>query len=256
MLRMSTVARSTLRLLSGVLVLGGCQGDLLRLGNGHDAGTTMSDAADAQGPDSTGGAIDVDNCLRGQIKASEVTWIGDTWVTLPGTQHTRVRDLARAAGAIGATDDYTILAAPFASMAAVATQYANQQATQTKVKVLIMDGGTYDTIQSGGSNASAVDVAATFRQLLAQVAADGTVEHIVYYLCPEVPGIPGVAALRPLLSQACMESSVPCHFLDLQPLWAGHPAYTDSSGIQSSAAGAKVIADAIWAIMQQSCIAQ
>ena len=47
---------------------------------------------------------------------------------------------------------------------------------------------------------------------------------------------------------------MPCHFLDLQPLWAGHPEY--SSSIQSSEAGAKVIANAIWVIMQQNCIAQ
>ena len=253
---MSTVARRTLQLLGGILVLGGCQGDMLRLGNGRDGGSPGGEAADALEPDGTGGAIDVDNCLRGQIKASEVTWIGDTWVTLPGTQHTRVRDLARAAGAIGPTDDYTIAAAPAVTMAAVTTQYATQESSQTKVKVLIMDGGTWDTIVSGGSDASVADVAATFRQFLTQVAADGTVEQIIYYLCPELPGIPGVAALRPLLEQACTESSVPCHFLDLQPLWAGHPEYTDSSGIQASAAGAKVIADAIWAIMQQSCLAQ
>jgi hypothetical protein len=251
---MSTVARRTLQILSGILVLGGCAGDMLRLGNGRDGGSAKSDATDAQEPDSTSGAIDVDTCLRGQIKASEVAWIGDTWVTIPGTQHTRVRDLARSAGAIGPTEDYTVAAAPYATMAATATQYDTQESTQTKVKVVIMDGGTFDTIQSGGSDASVADVVATFQQFLAQVAADGTVEHVVYYLCPELSGIPGVAALRPPLQQACTASSVPCHFLDLQPLWAGHPEY--SSGIQSSEAGAKVIADAIWSIMQQSCIAQ
>ena len=195
-----------------------------------------------------------DNCLHGQIKATEVAWIGDTWVTLPGTQHTQVRDLARAAGAIGPTDDYTIAAAPFASMAAIAAQYDAQESTQTKVKVLIMDGGTFDTIQSGGSSASVTSVVATFRQFLTKVAADGTVGHIIYYLCPDI--ITGVAALRSPLQQACAESSVPCHFLDLQEWWAGHPEYTDSSGIQSSAAGAAVIADQIWLTMQQNCIAQ
>jgi hypothetical protein len=47
---------------------------------------------------------------------------------------------------------------------------------------------------------------------------------------------------------------VPCHFLDLQPRWAGHPEYSD--GIQASSAGASVIADSIWSIMQDECIAQ
>lgn len=257
MVRSSTVARST-ALLSWILVLGGCEGNVYRLGDGrptNDGGGAAGDATDAPAQD-TGGSIDADNCLHGQVKASEVAWIGDTWVTIPGSQHTLVRDLARSAGAIGPTDDYSIAAAPFASMTAIAQQYDTQEASPTKVKVLIMDGGTYDTIQSGGSDASVAGVVATFQQFLTQVAADGTVEHIVYYLCPEVPGIPGVAALQPLLQQACTNSTVPCHFLALQTLWAGHPEYTDSSGIQSSEAGARVIANAIWGIMQQNCIAQ
>ena len=51
-------------------------------------------------------------------------------------------------------------------------------------------------------------------------------------------------------------STVPCHFIDLQPLWSGHPEYTDGSGILPTDAGAGVLADAIWSVMQQDCIAQ
>ena len=256
MVRLSTVARTT-AFLSSILVLAGCEGNVYRLGSGRsalDSGSATGDATDA--PAQGSGSIDVENCLHAQIKANEVLWIGDTWVTLPSTQHTQVRDLARKAGAIGPADDYTIAAAAAATMAAIATQYDTQEASLTKVKVLIMDGGTWDTLVSGGSSASVAGVVATFRQFLTKVATDGTVEHIIYYLCPELPGIPGVAALRSPLQQACAESSVPCHFLDLQRWWAGHPEYTDSSGIQSSAAGAAVIANQIWLIMQQNCIAQ
>jgi hypothetical protein len=96
-----------------------------------------------------------------------------------------------------------------------------------------------------------------FGQFLTQVAADGTVEHIIYFLVPELPNIPGVAALRPLLQQACGASMVPCHFIDLQPLWSGHPEYTTTGPIPvPTEEGAIVIADAIWSVMQQSCIAQ
>jgi hypothetical protein len=50
---------------------------------------------------------------------------------------------------------------------------------------------------------------------------------------------------------------VPCHFLDLEPLWTNHPEYTDSTNnIQASEAGAIVIADQIWKLMQDNCIAQ
>ena len=44
--------------------------------------------------------------------------------------------------------------------------------------------------------------------------------------------------------------------VDLQPLWANHPEYTAADGIQASPAGATVIADAIWATMQDNCIEQ
>jgi hypothetical protein len=200
-------------------------------------------------------------CVRGQVSAGEVLWIGDSWMLVTGSQHTRVRDLARASGAIAPNDDYVIGAAAASTMADVANQYAAQEAGATKVRVVIMDGGTWDTIvatNSGGSVSAAVTSdATTFGQFLTQVATDGTVEHIIYVLNPELPGIPGVAALHPLLQQACGQSAVPCHFLDLQPLWAGHAEYTMPGTIPvPTEAGAVVIADAIWAVMQQGCIAQ
>jgi hypothetical protein len=49
---------------------------------------------------------------------------------------------------------------------------------------------------------------------------------------------------------------VPCHFLDLQPFWLGHSEYTAAGEILASEAGAQVIADSIWAIMQDNCIVQ
>jgi hypothetical protein len=190
------------------------------------------------------------------VDADEVVWIGDTWITMPGQQHAVVEELARQAGAIGQDEEYIVLAEPFASMAAVAKQYEDRQAGATKVKVVIMDGGTFETINGMGSQASVRAAVTNFREFLTDVANDGTVEHIVYFLVPELPAILGVAALRPELQESCAESTVPCHFLDLQPLWANHPEYTDASGIQASEAGARVIANQIWEIMQDNCIAQ
>ncbi len=211
-----------------------CDGKLIHLGDGRDGA-----------------------CAQARVNATEVLWIGDSWILVPGGQHTRVRDSARAAGAIGANDDYTIGAVAASTIAAIADQYAAQEAGATKVKVLIMDGGTWDTILANGSDASVNSVVNTFGQLLAQVANDGTVEHIIYFLTPDLPGIPGVAALRPLLPQACDASTVPCHFIDLTPLWNGHTEYTVPGAIPvPTEAGAIVIADAIWSVMQQSCIAQ
>jgi hypothetical protein len=218
-----------------VAALTACDGKTIHLGNGRDAAT----------------------CSHARVSASEVLWIGDSWVLFPGNQHTRVRDLARATGAIAASDDYAIGAVAAAPIAGIADQYASQEAGATKVKVLIMDGGTWDTIVANGSSDTVTSVVTTFNQLLAQVARDGTVEHIIYFLTPDIPGIPGVAALRPLLQSGCMQSAVPCHFVDLTPLWAGNPDYTTAGAIPvPTATGADAIADAIWSVMQQSCIAQ
>jgi hypothetical protein len=217
----------------------GCAGERIKLGNGQPL------------------LVDGSACPHAQVSASQVVWIGDSWVTIPGNQHTGVRDLARAAGAIGPGDDYTIDAANGALIGQIAVQYTSQEATAIKAKVLIMDGGTLDTIMMDTS-ATVTSVANTFTQLLSTVADDGTVTAIIYFLMPELPNIPGVAALRPLLQQACTQSTVPCFFLDLQPLWVGHPEYTDtaSGGIFPTDAGGTVIADAIWGLMQSNCIAQ
>jgi hypothetical protein len=232
-----------LALVSGGLA--GCGGREVRLGDG---------VAGLDGGGSDGGGI----CPHAQTKAAEVLWIGDSWIAMPGTQHARVRDLARAVGAMGPNDDYVVLATGAGTtMAVIADQYNTQEAGTTKVRVLIMDGGGWDTILAGGSDASVASAADAFKRHLARVASDGTVEHLIYFLYPELPTIPRVAALRPVMQQACAASTVPCHFLDLQPLWIGHPEYTDSaSNIQASEAGATVIADEIWAIMQRSCIGQ
>jgi hypothetical protein len=212
-------------------------------GDGGDAGTSPA-------------------CAHATVLANEVLWIGDSWIQRPGTQHVRVRDLARAAGAIGQDEDYADLAADAANMAAVAKQYDTRESGTSKVKVLLMDGGTWDPIaaqMSGGSSAvpAALDSSiSTFQQFLSKVANDGSVEHIVYFLVPELATVPGVATMRPRLQQACASSLVPCHFIDLQPYWVGHPEYTAVDGIQSSEAGAVVRADLSWATMQENCIAQ
>ena len=233
--------------------LSGCADHLIRLGTGP----SNADAADAG--QWTDGGIDsatsdgATPCLRAAVAADEVLWIGDSWMG-PGVQETAVRDQARLSGAIGPNDDYTVTAMPGARMSDIASQYRMQEAMSTKFKVLIMDGGTIDTIATQGSAASVAAVAMTFNQFLATVATDGTVQQIVYVLMPELPAIYGVAALRPLMQQACATSAIPCYFLDLQMYWAGHPEYT--SGILPSDAGARVIATQLWMIMKNNCIAQ
>jgi hypothetical protein len=260
-----------------------CGGQRIRLGDGigeagaATAGSMTGNQGGAGGSSGHGGAESIagsgsaaagaggsadEICSRGQVSADEVLWIGESWIIEPGTQRTTVRDLAFAAGTIAANEEYPSSAAHNASMAMIAQQYDTRERGTPKVKVLLMDGGTWDTLaaqMTGSSVAAAIDQAlADFQQFLSKVAIDGTVEHIVYFLVPELMNIPGVAEMRPRVRQACDESAVPCHFIDLQEVWEqGDPAtYTASNGFFPSAAGGVAIGQAIWATMQAHCIAQ
>jgi hypothetical protein len=210
----------------------GCDGKVIRLGEPSTP------------PD--GGA-----CPHAQVPATQVLWIGDSWQLLPAGQeaHTQVRNLARTANAIGPNDDYTIKAAPASTIAAIEQQYITQEAATGNVKVVIMDGGTWDTINNG----SATTVIPTFTELLSTVASNQTVTDVVYFLMSS--DVPGVDQLRPGLEAACASSAVPCHFIDLQTSWS---AGDDTGGAipVPTAAGAAIIAQQIWATMQAHCIAQ
>lgn len=267
-----------------VCCLGACTGKRVRLGEaplGFDSGvvsmsepelaatsspdltsTTVGDAPSFRGSSnesstelaatSDGGAP----CTSSGIASNEVVWIGDSWFTIPGSQRTRVEELAQAAGKLSAEESYESRAEAASDLAAVVEQYEAARAASPR-RVLIMDGGTWDTIVSNGSAASVARVIVEFNDFLTQLGAEGSVEHLIYMLVPELPQVPGVAELRPGLVEACTNSVVPCHFLDLQPLWEGHPEYTSMpDGIQASAQGALVIAEQIWSIMQRECIAQ
>jgi lysophospholipase L1-like esterase len=66
-----------------------------------------------------------------------------------------------------------------------------------------------------------------------------------YILANKLLVAPGVTYWKPLMEQACAESKVPCHFIDLAPLFEGHSEYMGSDGIHPSSAGGKVVADAV-----------
>lgn len=194
------------------------------------------------------------DCPDDGIEPAEVLLIGDSWISLPGA---RVGELARTAGIIELDEDYVYRAAAGATIEMIVAQYDNYtSSTDADVKVVIMNGGAVDTYGVNASEESITHVAGTFEQFLDQLAEESDVEHVIYALYSEGSTIPGIVELRPLMGESCAKSVVPCHFLDLQPLWEDHPEYTSMDTINPSSTGSDAIAGAIWEVMQENCIAQ
>jgi hypothetical protein len=109
-------------------------------------------------------------------------------------------------------------------------------------------------------------------QKLIDTGASAGIEDVIYVYYPRIPGsLLGIFATSP---NEILEYAVPraralcegaearsagalrCHFLDLQPIFEGHPEWFADDGIHENAAGSAEIARAVVALMQAECIAQ
>lgn len=224
-----------------------------------DAVTSDAGSADAATP----------ACAQGQVAANEVLFLGDSFMATSHQIPADVEELARQAGTIAAGEQYRdassltgnslALESPF-----LADKYASARAEGT-VSVVIMNGGgadvllgTCDTPPTASCPALA-NAAAAVPLLLAQMAQDG-VQHVVYFFYPDPVDVVLQAemdVLRPLIQKACESSTVPCHWLDLRPTFAGHySAYILADGKNPTDEGSAATASAIWSTMQQNCLAQ
>jgi len=104
-----------------------------------------------------------------------------------------------------------------------------------------------------------VNAAAAFADLLARLQSDG-VSDVVYVFYPDpqdVAVLERMNALRPLVQEICVSSELPCHFVDLRPVFEGRYAeYIHIDGLNPTAAGSEATAGAIWSVMQEHCVAQ
>jgi lysophospholipase L1-like esterase len=200
------------------------------------------------------------------LVANDVLLIGDSYLEIPNQEFNReLSRLARAAGMIGENEIFrdraisgTRLAGGFSP---IPQQYANAQA-QAPARVLVMDGGGNDIIQSGCESCAGVTNAiAAADALFQQVAEDGTVEQIIFFYYPDFPNFPALRAdamdfMRPRLQSICEDSSVPCEFIDLRPLFVGHPEFTGPDNLHPSVAGSRTTAQAVFSVLEASPIAQ
>lgn len=198
------------------------------------------------------------------ITGSEVVLIGDSVIALSHEITNDLNILARNNKVIASSDKFREAAVSGMRLAGggsptVPQQYANAKA-QSPVKWIIMDGGGNDCLQGSCSSpvtsscADLANAATAARNLLNQMGTDN-IKSVIYFFYYDATGSlqEKLNVLRPMIQNIVTSTTKPkCYFLDLRPVFSGHPEYLISDGIHPSTSGSQAIANAIWDIVQKN----
>jgi hypothetical protein len=247
---------------------------------GADAGTGTDGGATAVRPP----------CLQ---DPNQIVMIGDSyvnWIT-----HTFPTDMNAASGlsiadyAIGGTSMGS------GGIGLIPPQFDTALQTHPNILAVIMDGGgndilVPDTVQfpnggqcknDGAQSPSIPDCQAIVQKALDAGAklfahmADSGVKDAIYFFYPHVPTNTWLATdpngmldyALPKIQAACdgaYEASlqvnpakpIRCHFVNMVPVFQGHPEYFANADLHPNSTGSKAMAAAIWARMKKDCVAQ
>jgi len=246
-----------------------CEAGFCRTGSSGGGTGGTGGTAGTGGTGGDAGAGGADACVTGEVSGNQVVVLGDTFMALTHEVTAGVEELARAAGALPAGQRYRDESTSLNNSLAlggngIRDQYERAVA-EGSVAVVIMNGGGADVLNgtcADPPDASCPDIAAAVTaasELFQQMATDG-VAHVVYAFYPDAMNTELRAkmdVIRPLLAAACSESPAPCHFVDLRPTFEGrYDEFITPAGLNPTAAGSEATAGAIWATMQQYCVAQ
>ncbi len=201
------------------------------------------------------------------ISGNQVIVIGESFIAMSHEITRNLETLARNAGILPSGQSFidnsvsgTRLSGGISPQ--IPQQYANGNTGKT-VRWVIMDGGGNDCLQGSCSTpptsscTDLVNATNAARTLLTQMGNDGVVK-VLYFFYPEPVGSSYDAlkakldVLRPMIQNVVSSTAKPvCYWLDLRPVWNGHPEYT-SDGIHPTSAGAQATANAIWQVIQQN----
>ena len=206
-------------------------------------------------------------CTPLSYAASDVLILGDVLIELS----VFTAELERAAvdaGTLAMGQHFRDEAAGVSSLLATGPLSIDNEYTSARAdgpaRLIVMDGGATDVLTGQCTGMLTPDCPAAraavdgAEALFARFARDG-VEHVVYFFYGDPIDNPtlkdGLDLMRPLLQNACGRSPLPCHWLDLRPMFAGHPEYVGGTdGLVFTEAGAKVAAAATYAFMQKQCV--
>jgi hypothetical protein len=207
------------------------------------------------------------SCTPSNIAAPDVLVLGDVLIEL-SIYEKELEQRMIAAGSLSDGAHYRVNAQAVSSRLATGALSFDAQYTTARAdgvpRVVIMDGGATDVLNDDCAGRLTPDCPAVrnavsgAEQLFERFARDG-VEQLVYFFYGDPVDNPslkdGIDLLRPLLKNACGRSPVPCHWLDLRPVFADHPEYVGVDGLVLTDAGATAAAQSTFELMQARCIA-
>jgi hypothetical protein len=207
------------------------------------------------------------DCAPTKLLPSEVLILGDALIEL-STFTSRLEQLAIDAGVLAANEHFRDSASAMASVLSQtgALSFFEQYAAARQrglARIIVLDGGETDMLNADcGSELSYAcpiiqSTVRGFQNLLRQFAED-EVQHVVYFFYPDPRDNPKLKthldALRPLFENACGQSPVACHWIDLRATFSAAPNYLGVDGIVLSEAGGNAAAELVWQRMQQRCL--
>jgi lysophospholipase L1-like esterase len=256
----------------------GAAGAVATAGSGGTS-NAGSGAAGGGAAGSTGSSDRVPSpCLK---KGSQVVFIGDSYINYD-VAHTLLSTLieqrAVKDGALMQGDHYRNYAVPGTALAAdnvlgmIPPQWDMAVQDDPDIKFVIMDGGGNDVLidnmqcLAAGSDKDPqcqMVVANTLKvgtELINKIKAAGVSDGI-YFFYPHVPvggdDINDYALSMLKDSEAALQTpTFHTYVLDLIPIFMGHSDWFADDGIHANDTGENVIADNIWKIMKDNCVAQ
>jgi hypothetical protein len=206
-------------------------------------------------------------CERSDMTGSRVAVFGDALIELtPFTTH--LEELARNEGSLAPGGRFRSYATALNSFLAGATLSLSVQYDQARgegpLSVAVMNGGETDMLQGTCGDAPEPDCAAVqaaadgLSTLFSRMAADGVTEVVYFFYADPVerPMVKaGLDTLRPLVQDICGTAPLPCHFIDLRPVFENHyDEYVSTDGLVFSEDGARAAAATVWQRMQSECV--
>jgi hypothetical protein len=252
-------------------------------GAAGDSGGAAGGGAGA-GAAGSGGMMDLSKppCTT---SPSQVVILGDSYLNW-GT-HTFGADMATAAGEMWRMYAVGGFSMGSGGIGLIPPEFDQALTDDKDIKAAVMDGGGNDILIPDATFGATckdemnpasdpvcqmiVKLALDAAKMLMNHMADSGVRDVVYIFYPHVPNNTVLGGANP---NASLDYALPmakalcdgaaqmtggklrCHFLDLVPVFDGHPEYFASADVHENSTGSTAMANAVWKLMKDNCVAQ